>query len=377
MAIEKEKLAQMVAGIADKLGDISVGLTQLATAIEEMPTGDDFVHITATAIDEDSVNISWTSSTADPVLRWHVDRDGSDLKGSGSWGTDLPATASSYQFNSLKPNVAYTFTVRGDMATSNVTSKITFTLSGPVIPPTTGGDGVTAASLLGWGIPDSISDEFEYTGDPDPSKWIPCGVKGVGWDGHTGNGRRMPENTTIANGMMIMRGDANGNTGWIRQKKIVTYGRWEMRSRSRNTGTSGGLYHPLGLIWPNPEKWPDNGELDFLEYRNPDAQQASAWLHYPHPKYADGHVEQAGDFAKNCDMTQFHNYAFEWTSTGVRAWIDGVAWYEVKDGGGPNGRKNIQAMPAGSLTIQLDNFTGDGGLRPAVFEIAWVRSYPV
>jgi hypothetical protein len=32
-------------------------------------------------------------------------------------------------------------------------------------------------------------------------------------------------------------------------------------------------------------------------------------------------------------------------------------------------------MPSGHLNIQLDNFTGAGGLRPAVFEVDWVRVY--
>jgi Flp pilus assembly protein TadD len=76
----------------------------------------------------------------------------------------------------------------------------------------------------------------------------------------------------------------------------------------------------------------ENGELDFVEYTNPDAQKAGAWLHYPHKKGIA--IQQAGPFEKNCDMTQWHNFAFEWDRTGVRGWIDGEPWCEVKDGGG-------------------------------------------
>ncbi|WP_461009191.1 polysaccharide lyase family 7 protein [Streptomyces capparidis] len=235
-------------------------------------------------------------------------------------------------------------------------------------------DETQAAVRYGWGTPQPISDEFDYTGPVDPEKWaVPSGEVGgtAGcWEGHAGNGRRCAKNSTVANGMLTMLGEANGDSGWLRQKLDIQYGRWEIRSRSRNIGSSGGLYHPLHLIWPTAGNRLENGEYDWVEYSNPDAQCLTAFLHYPQ---SPSDEKERRDLCP-MDMTQWHNFAFEWTSQALVGYVDGVEWFRLS-GGANADRGNIQAMPSGHLNIQLDNFTGDGGLRPAVFEVDWVRFY--
>ncbi|WP_084431943.1 discoidin domain-containing protein [Kibdelosporangium aridum] len=236
------------------------------------------------------------------------------------------------------------------------------------------GDQTQAAVRYGWGTPMPISDEFDYTGPVDPAKWdVPKGNEGgtAGcWKGHSENGRRCAKNSTVANGIMTMRGEANGDTGWLEQRLERRYGRWEIRSRSRNVGASGGLYHPLHLIWPTSGKRLVDGEYDWVEYSNPDAQCLQAFLHYP--KSPSDKKERR----ELCpvDMTQWHNFAFEWTSAGLVGYVDGVEWFRLS-GGANADRGNIQDMPSGHLNIQLDNFTGSSGLRPAVYEVDWVRVY--
>jgi hypothetical protein len=238
------------------------------------------------------------------------------------------------------------------------------------------GDQSQAAVRYGWGAPLPISDEFDHAGPVDPVKWaVPSGNEGGTpgcWPGHAGNGRRCAKNSTVADGIMTMRGEANGDTGWLRQKLDRQYGRWEIRSRSRNIGTSGGLYHVLHLIWPTSGMRLVDGEYDWVEYSNPDAQCLQAFLHYP--KSPTDKKERR----ERCpvDMTQWHNFAFEWTSAGLVGYVDGVEWFRLS-GGANADRGDIQAMPSGHLNIQLDNFTGESGLRPAVFEVDWVRFYDV
>lgn len=354
--------------LVESLAVLNARLQELAEMMEDVEEPPAELQVTVKETKPGVALLEWSTTLQAPT--WRVGRDGQDSSGSGPWSTSLPGTARSQQFNLLKPATLYTFTVSGQLGSSTVSRTATLTTSQVTTPPT---GGATAAERFGWGQPHPISDTFPADGRPDPTKWILPGPGG--WEGHNGNGRRMPENVFVKDGMMVLRGDANGNTGWIRQRMPTRFGRWEIRSRSRNTGNSGGLYHPLHLIWPSSERWPEDGELDFLEYNNPDSQEASAWLHYPHRSGIA--IQQEGPFRKSCDMTQWHHFAFEWHPGGVRAWIDAEPWYELTNGGGPNGRRNIQDMPLGSLTIQLDNFTGDGGLRPALFEVDSVKFYPL
>lgn len=241
----------------------------------------------------------------------------------------------------------------------------------PPPPPPDPNYGVLAAVKYGWGTPDPISDEFNYTGDLDPAKWQNSPVGGMA--GHAGNGRRIAYCATVADGILSLHGYSNGDTAWIKQRLDVQYGRWEIRSRSRNIGSSGNLYHCLALIWPTSEQWPDDGEYDWLEYTNPDQQSAEAYLHYPHP---DLPVQQEHATKSGVDMTQWHNIAFEWSPSGVKGWVDGEPFFSYSGGAGPGGRRNIQAMPSGHLNLQLDNFHGTG-MREAVMEVEFVRYYPL
>jgi hypothetical protein len=233
-----------------------------------------------------------------------------------------------------------------------------------------------AAVRYDWGTPLPVSDEFDYTGPVDPEKWgVPSGDVGGTegcWEGHSDNGRRCAKNSTVADGILTMTGEENGDTGWLRQEYETQYGRWEIRSRSMNTGEEGGLYHPLHLIWPTSDERLEDGEYDWVEYTDPDEQCLGAWIHYPQsPSDEKEHHERCG-----VDMTEWHNFAFEWTPEAVVGYVDGEEWFRMSDGANDD-RGNVQDMPSGHLNIQLDNFTGSGGLRPAEFQVDWVRTYEV
>jgi hypothetical protein len=371
-----EHIGELLQGVRGALTGMLNALTLMNEAVDDLlamieePEPAE-LQVTVKESKPGSALVQWTTTLQPPT--WLVGRDGRDTSENGAWSTTLPGTARSWEFNRLKPGTAYTFTVSGKLGDATVSRTATLTTSQPTTPPVPG-TGTTAAEKYGWGQPHPISDTFDgYEGRPDPNKWIIPGPDG--WDGHIGNGRRMPGNVFVKGGMMVLRGDSNGDTGWVRQKMETKYGRWQVRSRSRNTGSSGGLYHVLHLLWPTQEGWPVYGETDFVEYGNPDAKAAEAWLHYPHNKGIDVqqiHIEKPG-----VDMTQWHVFELEWTKDHLRGWIDGEEWYTVS--GGANAvRRDIQGMyPAGSYTAQLDNFTGDGGLRPAVFEIDRVLFWPV
>ncbi len=241
----------------------------------------------------------------------------------------------------------------------------------------------TAAAVHGWGDPlPEWSDEFDYGSEespavPDVAKWSLAGG-GVGqcWPGHAGNGRRCDENTRVVGGVLRQVGEANGDSGWLASKFGQQYGRWEARVRSRATGpdspdTAGRTYHPLLILWPDSNRWPEDGEYDYLENGAPGEDCAEAFIHYPHD--ADADVQQ--EFAQRCgvDLTQWHNVAIEWTPDHVKGFIDGTEWFSFS-GGANDIRQCIQCAPSMHQTIQLDNFHGND-LQPAAYEIDWARVY--
>lgn len=236
----------------------------------------------------------------------------------------------------------------------------------PIPPPS---DGTTTAQKLNWGAPQNGSDEFNYTGKPKTELWWQSGEC---WPGHAGNGKRCSSRTTVDGSKLVQSGLSNGDSAWLASKTEKRYGRWEARVRSSSLD---GLrqYHPLLIIWPTSNKWPEDGEYDFLENGNPGATCAESFMHYPHNP---GPVQQ--EFKREpapCGamLSEWHNVAFDWQPTGVKGYIDGVEWFSYS-GGANFTRKAIQDMPSGHLTIQLDNFFGIG-MTPAKYEIDWVRLY--
>ncbi|MEU6700343.1 family 16 glycosylhydrolase [Pseudonocardia sp. NPDC046786] len=228
----------------------------------------------------------------------------------------------------------------------------------------------TAAERHGWGTPLPASDEFDYVGPPDPERWHHAGEC---WPGHDGNGGRCASRSTVDGEKLVQTGLANGDSAWIASRFNQQYGRWEARVRSEENGPNNGRqYHPLLIIWPESNRWPQDGEYDFLENMAPGEDCVEAFIHYPH---APGPVQQEFVREQDCGepLTEWHNIGFEWTPDHVKGFIDGEEWFSFS-GGARGSRDSIQDMPSGHLTIQLDNFFG-GNMQPATYEIEWVRIY--
>lgn len=329
------------------------------------------VTATATVVDSRRARVDW-QSTLVGVTGWRIGRDGADTNGYGAWSTTLPAGARTFTFDLLRPGQTYRFTLTPKTAAGDlpaVTAQVTMpaattpTPTTPPTPPPPAGGGDTAAARFGWGTPIAAgSDEFNYVGAPNPAKW---GL--YNGPGHAGNGKRVAGRNNVDGSKLIQTGLANGDSAGMAAKFNQRYGRWEARVRSFNTGASGKQYHPLLIIWPESNRWPDHGEYDFLENGAPGMQCAEAFLHYP------GHTPKRQEYAKetNCGapLSEWHNVALEWTPAALTGFIDGKQWFRF-------GAHDITAMPSGHLTIQLDNFHG-AGMRPASYEVDWVRTYPL
>jgi len=206
----------------------------------------------------------------------------------------------------------------------------------------------SAATKLGWGTPNRV-ENFDA---PLGSSW---GV--YDGAGHNGNGRRTPAAVSIKDGIMTLTGDSQGDTAGMAWQPGQRYGRWEGRVRAPAGDPS---YHAVMLLWPDAENWPVGGEVDFMENSDPGRQTTEMFLHY-------GKDNQQVQGSVDIDATRWHDWAVEWTPTGVTAYVDGKKWWSTDQ---------VDILPPGPmhLCIQLDNF-GGGSLKETTMEVDWVKQY--
>src|SRR5205807_5562556 len=71
-------------------------------------------------------------------------------------------------------------------------------------------------------------------------------------------------------------GNVSGGLCWCNGAGDQIYGRWEVRARFE-AGTG---YGQAILLWPRSNRWPQDGELDFVETPNPSTNVAVATVHW-------------------------------------------------------------------------------------------------
>jgi hypothetical protein len=230
---------------------------------------------------------------------------------------------------------------------------------GGTTPPPSSDDGTQAAVVLGWG-PVIDGDEFDYSGPPRSDKWSM-----YDGPGHDGNGIRSPSAFNVANGVLTCYGNNvnGGTTGGMAFDRETKYVRieWRVRTYSVNPQGNGNRYHPVLIMWPTSDRWPQDGEYDFFECDC----DSGKYEHFEHIPGNDGSAQEYDSFP--LDIQNYHNYAFEWSKTGIKGFVDGKKVWEY------NG-SYILAPGTMHPTMQLDNFHGSN-MEPAKFEAKWVRIY--
>ena len=250
------------------------------------------------------------------------------------------------------------------LATGSGSATTTTTGSGvPTTPPTTSPAPVpastdSAAANLGWGTPIAAgSDEFNGSA-VDTTKWN--NYNNIA--GHAGNGRRMAAQSVVSGGVLTQTGLPNGDTGYLSSKYRpgTMYGKWEVRMR---TSARDSEYHPVNLLWPDTggDNTTDD-EIDFSEGTN-DTTKIKFFLHYGMPGQ---HLQTSAE--KVIDTREWHNYAVDWSASGVRGYIDGVLWFEDTVASHNPGQPMHQA-------IQLDWFPDGTATSESWMQVDWTRAY--
>ncbi|BBF99035.1 MULTISPECIES: glycoside hydrolase family 16 protein [Pseudonocardia] len=219
---------------------------------------------------------------------------------------------------------------------------------GAASAPQVAGDGVQAALARGW----QAAGGDEFTGSSLGNGWSAYDSAG-----HDGQGRRTPDAVSVEDGNLVIRGDSQGNTGGIAWGTPRQYGKWEVRAQFPAGDRQ---YHPVILLWPSEIEWPRGGEIDFAETTSA-SDDVSFFLHY-------GSDNSQVDATRTLDITQWNNYAVEWTPNAVIGYVNGEEWFRSED---------PQTLPPGPMhaAIQLDYFPGGGAPAPSEMRVAWMRMY--
>jgi len=230
------------------------------------------------------------------------------------------------------------------------------------------------------------SDEFEYTGVPDPAKWS-FETGGHGW----GNGELQyytagTQNSIVDNGKLYIFAKNDGfDTNLYTSARINstgaghwTYGKFVVRAKlPKGKGTWPAIWM-LASEWTYGDKgWPANGELDIMEHVAADPNVIHASIHTTSYNHKIG-TQKTNKKTIPTSMTEFHDYGMLWTENKIEFSIDDVVFFTVDKKATDTYKewpfdKNFHFL----LNIALGGWGGtvDPTIFPATMEIEYVRVY--
>lgn len=223
------------------------------------------------------------------------------------------------------------------------------------------------------------SDEFNYKGLPDSSKWG-YAVGGHGW----GNNEKQyytekdRSNANVANGILtiIAKKQQKENRDYTSARLLTKgkfdfkYGRVETRAK---VPAAIGTWPAVWMLGADIDKtgWPGCGEIDILEHRGMELNKMYGTLHYPGHSGGNGNgktmvIENASN--------SFHKYALEWNAAEINLFIDNKLYHTVA---------NSDSIPFNHnffILVNLamgGNFGGeiDKQFTKATLEIDYIRVY--
>jgi beta-glucanase (GH16 family) len=186
------------------------------------------------------------------------------------------------------------------------------------------------------------ADEFDRDGLPDPARWS-HDVGGHGW----GNQelqfytRGRLENARVEDGRLVIEARREEWEGRrFTSARLVskgkgdwTYGRIDVRAKL----PSGRGAWPAIWMLPTttePMRWPDDGEIDIMEYVGFDPGVVHGSVHTKRYHHSIG-TQRTGMIAVPDASDAFHDYAIEWTPDRIRWFVDGREYFSfAREAGG-------------------------------------------
>jgi beta-glucanase (GH16 family) len=230
------------------------------------------------------------------------------------------------------------------------------------------------------------SDEFNYKGLPDSTKWsYDVGSKN-GW----GNNEwqyytyRKKENARVEDGKLIIEAikekiDSFNYTSarlLTRGKAAWQYGKIEV---SAKIPKGVGSWPAIWMLADNIKKWPDDGEIDIMEHVGFDQGNVHGTIHCKKYYHSIGTQKGKKIFIADCSSA-FHVYWLEWDKELIRVGVDDTTYFSF-----PNEHKGYEYWPFDNkmyliLNIAVGgNWGGQKGVDekslPWRMEIDYVRVY--
>ena len=229
------------------------------------------------------------------------------------------------------------------------------------------------------------SDEFDYTGLPDPAKWSYE-------SGMVRNNEaqyyvpRSLDTARVEDGRLVIEahkqrfGSAEYTSASIHTRftQSWTYGRFEIRAKvpaGRGTWPAAWLLGSnIGLVG-----WPMSGEIDIMEYVGFDPMRVHGYVH----TFAFNHVrgtQRGSSLLLPAPAETFHVYAIEWYPDRIDFFVDDHNYFTFRNDG-----TGVEAWPFDEphyliLNLAIGGSWGgqrgiDDSIFPARYEVEYVRVY--
>ncbi len=179
------------------------------------------------------------------------------------------------------------------------------------------------------------SDEFDYNGPPDPSKW--------GYEiGYIRNHEMQyytddPDNVTVRDGKCYITARLEGPDSVTSasintmKKQDFLYGRIEVRAK---IPSALGSWPAIWMLGTNHDsvRWPACGEIDIMEHVGFEPDLVHAHVHTKAYNHLNG--DQRGKSISVTDpWTDFHLYAIDWTKEKIDFFYDDSLYFTYQNDG--------------------------------------------
>ena len=224
------------------------------------------------------------------------------------------------------------------------------------------------------------SDEFNYTGLPDSTKWT-AEIGGHGW----GNSElqyytsHRSENARVENGMLIIEArKENFEERNYTSARLVTkgkgdwqYGKIEVRAKLPSGRGTWPAIWMLGST--DPINWPDDGEIDIMEHVGFNHGFVHGSIHTKKYYHSIGTQKTDTIFISDCAVN-FHVYSVEWTKDRIDVAVDGNTFFTFT-----NEKTGYDAWPFDNKMHLLLNLAvgGNWGGAKGVDDSIWPRRMEV